>query len=370
MPRRRSLRAAGALVFAMGLVIGVLGGRTLAAFSSSTSNGPNSFGAKRIFPTSPTTAAWDLRDASSGTEANSSDVLSFNDGLIKTTGNWSSAFSTTRYLDFDLGAPLPPGLSVSGATFDFRFADNVSGDTASFYFEVRRLSTNTVIQTHGSSGTPVGSVTGTTQQTFSTAISEVNTTDIANDLRIRVYMKESASKAVRVDQGTVTGSSPYASFTLYENSSTDASTGTATTTAWSLAGSGGTAYTDATNWATSFSATKYLKFTFPAYLPTGATVTSVSFSDAYKTNAGSSSTTCQYFEVYNGASLLATHGSSGSPYSCNSSNTTYVTDTVSLTEVTTATAANNLIIKMYFKSSGAVKSQHDLATVTINYYLD
>ena len=40
-------------------------------------------------------------------------------------------------------------------------------------------------------------------------------------------------------------------------------------------------YTTVNNWATSFSTTRYLKFTFPGYVPTGVVVTSATFSVLY-----------------------------------------------------------------------------------------
>jgi hypothetical protein len=67
--------------------------------------------------------------------------------------------------------------------------------------------------------------------------------------------------------------------------------------------------------------------------------------------------------------LIGTHGSSSSPVSCNST-TSYATDNVSLSEVDTVTKANNLVIKEFVKNSGKHASMTDLATVTINYYLD
>jgi len=46
-----------------------------------------------------------------------------------------------------------------------------------------------------------------------------------------------------------------------------------------------------------------------------------------------------------------------------------VTDTVSLAEVTTAAAANNLVLKIYEKDSGSKKSLTDMVKVTYTYSL-
>src|SRR5256714_4494957 len=219
-------------------------------------------------PYTTTTTAWDLRDASSGIESNQSAASAFVDTRTFATGVWPTAFNTNNYLEFDQNAPLPSGFTVTGGTFTFNFAAGASGDTACFWFEVRRASTGAVVGTHGGSASPVGCVTGTTLQSFSTAISELNTTDLANDNRIRVYARESAGKSITVEQGVVTGSTPMASFTLYPTSYTDASTGTPATTTWTLTGSGGSTFTTGSNWASAFSSTRYLKVTFPSYIPT------------------------------------------------------------------------------------------------------
>ncbi len=66
--------------------------------------------------------------------------------------------------------------------------------------------------------------------------------------------------------------------------------------------------------------------------------------------------------------MIGTHGSAGSPASCNGSASTYVTNTFSLPEVNTAAIANGLAIKLYVRnSSGLSGSQHDLAQLAITY---
>jgi hypothetical protein len=75
-------------------------------------------------------------------------------------------------------------------------------------------------------------------------------------------------------------------------------------------------------------------------------------------------------ETYNGLTLLGTHGSAGTPISCNTGNTTFSTDNVVLSELTTVANANNLTIKVYMKESGNKKTQIDLARLNVNYYLD
>jgi hypothetical protein len=223
-----------------------------------------------------------------------------------------------------------------------------------------------LVATHGSSGSPVGCVTGTSQQTFTTSLPEVNSVAIANDLRVRVYLTATLLSGAAVDMATVSGTAaPSLPFTLYENTFTDQTNGSASVVPWPLTDVAGATYTSAANWQTAFTTTHYLKETFPAYVPSGATISSVTFAHAYRSN--SAGTTCYYLEVLAGSTVIGTHGSSTTPLSCNSSTTNYVTDTVSLPEVTTVAQANSLGVKLYVRNSSTAKSQHDVGTVTITY---
>lgn len=192
------------------------------------------FGAKALFPGERVTPAFQVIDGSSGSEVDRSSPFAFSgDGLTTTTSGWSSAFAAGRYLEFDLNAPLASGVAVSTASFDFRVASSGAGQ-ACFYFEVRRISTGAVVATHGSSGSPVGCVTGTTMASFSTPIDSVASTDIANDLRIRVFSSESASSSMVVDLATVSGLTAYQTFTLYPVMYRDAADGTPEIVPWGL----------------------------------------------------------------------------------------------------------------------------------------
>jgi hypothetical protein len=316
-------------------------------------------------PYAATTSAWDLRDASAGgAESNQSAQNAFLDGLTFPTQNFPTVFNTGNYADFNANAPLPAGFTVTGAAFNFTYAASQAGDTACYWFEVRRASTNALVGTHGSSGTPVDCTTGTTLKSVSTTLSELNTTDLANDNRIRVYGRNSGGRPFTIDRATVSGTQQSTAFTLYTSSYTEPSIGTF---AWSLAGSGGLAYTSQANWATAFSATRYLKVTFPAYIPSSATVSGATYTNSYRPTS-SGHNTCWYFEVYSGATLLATHGSSGSPVSCNST-TTYKVDPVSLPEINTPAKANGAIVKMYYNvaGGGTKTTDHDLAQLVVNY---
>ena len=124
---------------------------------------------------------------------------------------------------------------MSGATFSLTFA-GARGGTSCVYVDVRTRSTDSSLGTFGSAGSPLGCVTGATLATISTSISSaVTSTDTANDLRIRVYMDSSAANRTLIDLAVVSGSSPYAAFTLYPIGWTDAADGTPAATLWGLA---------------------------------------------------------------------------------------------------------------------------------------
>ena len=318
------------------------------------------------------TPAWDLRDGSTGALTDVSATHAFSgDGRTFATTNWSNAFSTSRWIDYDLNASLQPGLAVSGASFNYRLAATNAGDTACFYFELRRASTGIPLPggTHWSTTTPAGCVTGTTLTTVPVSIPELNTTDLANDARIRVYTRMSTNnRATTIDMATVTGSVGSMPFTLYGTSYNDAADGSAALFPWSLAVTDGTAYTSATDWATTFNTARYLRVTFPAYVPATATVTSATARFSHRP-VSSADTSCWYAQTYSGGSPLVTHGSSTTPVSC-TTGTAYAVGTLTLNEVTTPAIANDLTIRIYERVTGSNNTrttQHDLADMSVTY---
>jgi hypothetical protein len=321
-----------------------------------------------------TMPAWSLSDASSGTAKDTSDPFAYAGGPYHTAVGFQPAFASNRYLAFDFHNPLRSGFSTSSVAFNFSFAaSDLSLNSASscFYFDVRRKSTGTVLATHGSTSNPVGCSSGLSFMATSTPIPEVTTTDIANDLQIRVYLKNAASGYNFTDLATVSGSQGSSAFTLYDKQYINAASGTAVTTPWSLATGGDSSiYIADAGWDNAFNSAKYLKLTFPSYVPSGASAVSGTFKHTYKSDT-SGTTSCYYFEVYSGTTLIGTHGSSSSPVSCNSTSS-YVTDTVAINEVNSASRANSLIIRIYAKNDNTQnankrKTDHDLSTVTINY---
>ena len=340
----------------------------LAAFSSLASNGAT-LSTKRIF--AGVRSAWpsDVRDASGGAaETNSSDVLSYADGLTVTTKSWSSAFAATRFDDFDFSGGRPAAVPVTSATFNFTFAPSRANDDACFYVEVRRASTNALLGTHGSSGSPSACSTGATVAATVSVSSEVTNTDIANDLRIRVYANNSTNRPLKIDLASVSITTPWFTTTLFQKRWDDEANAAAAVVLWPFVATDGTAYMTVGNLATAFNAARYLKFTPNQAVPAGAAISSAQVQLAYK-SATNGDTTCWYFEVYNGATLIGTHGSSGTPVSCNAT-TSYVTNTVSIPEVGTVAEANSLVLKAYVRNSGSRKASIELVQVDLSYYLD
>lgn len=366
--RIRSLRAGVAVGAAAAAFVST--SVALAAFTSTVTGGGMTLTTKRIFPGVRSAWPWDIRDASAGgAEVNNSDALSYADGVVKTTGNWTSGFASNRFDDFDFSAGRPGGIPITSATFNFTFAPSRLSDNACFYIEVRRASTNALLGTHGSSGSPSACANLGAQVAATVDVSaEVTSTDIANDLRIRVYANQSGNKAIKIDLASVDITTPYGSSTLLEQRWDDEANASSTVTLWPFVATDGTAYTSSASFATTFSATRYLKLTPNESVSTSATITSAQLAFAYK-SATAGDTTCWYFEVYNGATLTGTHGSSGSPVSCNAT-TSYVTDAVSLPELNTVAAANNVVLKVYMRNSGGRKASVDLAQLDVDYYLD
>ena len=313
-----------------------------------------------------TTSAWDLRDASAGgSEVNVSDPIAFaSDGRTVATSNPPSSFRTNRYLQIDANGPLPTNASPTSASFSMRLAAGAGSSTACFYFDLRRASTNAVLATHGSAANPVGCVAGTVQTSFSTALPAASSTAIANDLRVRVYIRDSGAGVPVVDQAALSVVSGIGTFALNAEGFTDRLGGGAIDRTWPLVASGGTTYVSASNWPTAFSSSRYLRLTSPAYVASGATVSGASFLHRFRRSGGGSA--CWYLEVLQGTTVIGTHGSAAAPISCTSGNS-YRTDTVPLPEINSPARANGAVLKVYVRSTTVQRSEHDQAQLTIDY---
>jgi predicted ribosomally synthesized peptide with SipW-like signal peptide len=370
---RARLVGAGALLLALGILIGSVTGGTLAAFTKTTQNTGNSFTAKRIFPAAHSIAAHDVLDATGASAANVSDPFAVaGDGLTATTSGSPSSGSNT-YLEFTMTSQLPATVAVSGVAFDFNFASAGPGSgDACFWFQAR--SSGNVVGTHGSYAAPLACSTGTTPLETDTLLPEVTSSDVANGLVIRVYVWNTKSKAVVVDRAEVTGSTPYGTFTSYSTTVTDTTSGSASTP-WALENTDGVAITTSTAFPTSSNPAKYLRLSFDPSIPTGATVSSATLTFVWRPSGTVSSPgLCYSVDILQGATLLASHGTSSSPYSCNTSGTTGKTDAISLPEVDSAAKADGLVARFVMWGpacgAGCPRSVVDQGLLTVNYSLD
>jgi len=231
--RRSRLLVALVAIAAAAALVGTTVGVSLALFTGSHLVTAD-LGTKAIFPGERDTPAFEVGDSSSGTEIDASSPFRMvGDGLTSTTSAWPTAFSAGNYLEFDFNDSLAAGVPVPAAQLDFSFASSGSGQ-ACFYIEVRTISSGSTLATYGSAGSPLGCVTGTTIASFSIPIAAISSTDVANDLRIRVFGADSLGASMVIDQATVSGSTPYQSFTLYPIMLRDAADGTPGTTPWGL----------------------------------------------------------------------------------------------------------------------------------------
>lgn len=365
-PRRiaRVAAIAGCIAAAAAVAQVALAALTGAASASHTVS------SKHIFPTTATLSPFDAGDLSGGAgETFIGNPSAYNDGRLYTALNaFPTAYNAARYLQFPLNAPLPGGLAVSGLQLSFDLRAGSSTGTACFFVELRRTSTGAVINTYGSSSAPLACASGNASTTATTTnLSGVTTSNVADDLSIRAYIWTSPATSSSVDRVVVSGSTPQRTFTLYPESVTDA-TGTSTAVPYQPVSVDGTAWTSAASWQTAFASTRYLRLAYPSYVPAAATVTTGSFTFSFRPTT-SGRNLCFYFEVYDGATLVATHGSSGSPVACNST-ATFTTTATPLPEITSVSRANNATIRVYMRSNAAGTSRVDQATLAVSYSLD
>jgi hypothetical protein len=193
--------------------------------------------ASRIFRDERVTPPFAVGDSSSGSAQSRSSATAFgNDGLYFLSRTWPSAFDSSRYLDLEFNSPLPAGLTAQSVALNIRVSSDAGTGSACLYLEVRRASTNALLSSHGSSGSPLACTSGTQVTTLNVGLAVVSTADVANDLRVRLYARDSAAGAIRLDQMTVDGATPYAGFTLYPILTREQFSGQQELLRWGLAG--------------------------------------------------------------------------------------------------------------------------------------
>jgi hypothetical protein len=200
-----------------------------------------------------------------------------------------------------------------------------------------------------------------------------------NALLAALVLAGLAAGAVAVTWSAFTGttSSPAGSF-----SAKRVFPGTRTTASWTIRdASGGGAETDAddpfavsgdslmktngTNWATTFSATRYLEFDYDGHLPAGLAASGVTFNFRI-VGATAADNICWYVATYakSTGALISDHGSGSATCAVNPASPA----TVSLSELTTTDQVDDLTVRVYVRdATGARKTNVDVATVTGTY---
>jgi hypothetical protein len=210
--------------------------RSGAVFTSARSTA-GSATSGRIFPGHRVTPAFTIADSSSGSVVDRSSAIGYQgDGRWTAMHAWPVAFDGTKLVDLTLNHPLPAGLSVSGAQLAVTLSSDVAGGTACWYADIVRVSTGATVSSHGSAGSPLACVTGTTFVRTVVPLAAITGSDLANDLLVRIHGRSSAGAAARFDEVTISGSTAYAAFTLYPVLTRDVFTGGVETLPWQLAG--------------------------------------------------------------------------------------------------------------------------------------
>ena len=193
--------------------------------------------AARIFRAERDATAVQVIDRSSGSSVDASNPLAFaGDGRHAVSQSWTTTFDASRHYEIDFDRPLPGGLSVSSTVVSLAVASSTTGVTTCYYIEARQVSTGGLLSSHGSAASPLGCVTGTGFASTTVALPAVSSSDLANDLRVRLYASNGSASQLRVDAVTLSGETPYAPFTLYPLLTRETSDGQAVVVRWGLAG--------------------------------------------------------------------------------------------------------------------------------------
>jgi hypothetical protein len=354
------------------VAVGSVSGLTLATFTDSAANSGMSVGTKRVFPGVRTLAAYSIRDNSSAsTNDRTNEFLQFNDSRSVTSGTWPhGAFDSARFLGFRMSQHLAGGLATSGV--ELNLASSYSGaplTTLCYYVQTRLVSTGTVLTSHPT--TCVAPSLGPLSTTV--ALPEVTSTDIANDVEVRIYAHTTLlpGGVAIVDQATVTGSTPYGAFTQppyqYEDA-TAPSPAPSVTTPWSLALADASNYRSDGRWGVNFNAGRYIDFDVDSDVPAAAVITSATLTHSVREADGAD--VCWFVQTWTTV-LVGQHGSELAPF-C-SSGASFGTQVISLPEINTPAEANALTMRVFawIPSAGPTRDTlHDVLTVGINYHLD
>lgn len=373
-------------LLATGLVATAIGGAH-ATMTSTTENPGNSIATPTVFPYTIFSSAWDVNDASNGTAADRSPYLAFADSREYNFGGTYTTYQATRYARFDLGERLRDGLAVSSAVVNVRYRAADSSDNACFRVNMHRRSDQASL---GSTFPQYCTTSTAWVNQDVTVTSQVATSDVANDLSVRVNgwyedSTDSTDNDWLMDSLTLTITTAEGTLVIYPDvfiDVTDANStnggaggmcqssqsGTGAEGPWGLLSLADSAclYGNA-NWTTtSYNAARYIDFVVPANsVPAAASIFRVTLTHAWRPLAANN--TCYFVEARQGGAAVSTHGSSGSPLACSSTTGSNSTQTVVLTGVNTATEVRGLSIRLYYWSAASTMTRHDELELDIKY---
>jgi hypothetical protein len=121
--------------------------------------------------------------------------------LISASG-WGTDFDTNRYIDVAYPAYVPAGAVISEVTLHFSYRSLDSLGTTCFYLET--YSGATLLATHGSATTPLSCNAGSSYVMDDVSLAEVDTVAEANDLTIRILMRNSAAARSQINLAVLT----------------------------------------------------------------------------------------------------------------------------------------------------------------------
>ena len=295
-----------------------------------------------------------------------SEQLSFADTRVFVTAAWAASTSPSRFVDLDFGGDLPAGLPVSGAALRLRLIANAGGESACGYVAILRTSTKTLLATYGGPSMPAACVAGNSYYGLLVPLSDVATTDIANDLTVRLHFSESNNRPTTLDLATVVGAAPFP-FTLRPVTVRDVASAVPVEWPWALAAQDGVVHvTD--NWENFFQADQHLSLEMLPNVPAGAQITRAVLSHRYSGGKPTASL-CTYIQVFDGTTLLLNHGNQASPLSCVTGNTNFVDDRIELPELTTGATARRLVVRIYANDADKGPSVHDTVSLSLDYVL-
>ena len=120
-----------------------------------------------------------------------------------TTGSWTTAFASTRYLSLYFEPDLPPGATVTNVTLTHAFRPASGGTETQCVYYQARLGTTVIGSSFGGISAATPSCTASSYKTDTVTLTGVDTAGEVNGLEVRIHGRNSASRASDHDQATL-----------------------------------------------------------------------------------------------------------------------------------------------------------------------